>query len=346
MKKLLTILAVLSLFAIACKSNSNVSENNEEIDYIIAKNYYVKNSIETIDNPKIESNEKFDEIFGMATLQGDDGKPTEIDFDKQFVIAVIKPPTQSSTTLNPISLKSKEGKLEFAYSLECGEIQSYTIKPFLLIIVDKKYNSDVLIVEIEQNNTASDIEGNVYKVVKIGEQLWFAENLKTTKYNDGNDIVNETDNSAWLEATLGAFCWFENDITAKDTYGAFYNWHAVNSEKLCPKGWHVPSVEEWENLVENLGGKEIAGGKMKAIGTDKWQNPNAEATNESGFNALPSGYRNLIDGTFQDSGWGTNFWSSNNSEAPTTLFLDYNSGKTFFQEQTKEHGFSVRCVKD
>lgn len=353
MKNLLFIVAIFGILATSCKSNSKISDKNTDIDFIVAKNYYVKNSVETIDNPKIETLDDFKKIFGMATLQGDEGKPTEIDFDNQFVIAVVMPPSNTEIILTPVSLSNNnENKLEFTYSIQKGVEQTHTIKPCLIIIVDKKYNADVVLVEkvIENEevteNFVSDIEGNKYKIVKIGEQWWFAENLKTTKYNDGSPITNITDNNQWFSATSEGFCWNENNETTKDTYGAYYNWYAVNSEKLCPDGWHVPSPEEWETLITYLGGEEIAGGKMKLTGTDNWQTSNKDATNESGFSALPAGYRNLTDGTFQDMGWGANFWSSDNSNAPKSIFLDYNSGKTVFQDQSKGHGFSVRCIKD
>ncbi|MBN1252576.1 MAG: hypothetical protein JXA16_10600 [Bacteroidales bacterium] len=150
MKNVFIIVAIFGILATSCKSTSKISDKNTDIEYVIAKNYYVKNSVETIDNPKIESKARFNEIFGMATLQGEDGKPTEIDFDKQFVIAIVIPPTNISTTLTPISLtKNNDDKLELTYSIQKGEEQSHTIKSSLIIIVDKKFNGDVKLIEKE-----------------------------------------------------------------------------------------------------------------------------------------------------------------------------------------------------
>ena len=137
-----------------------------------------------------------------------------------------------------------------------------------------------------------DIEGNVYSVVQIGTQLWMSENLKTMKYNDDTDIPLEIDNIAWVGLTTGAYCWYQNDEAAnKDIYGALYNWYAVETGNLCPDGWHIPTDAEWSALGSFLGGNSIAGGKMKATGTEYWSAPNTDATNESGFAGLPGGNR-------------------------------------------------------
>jgi uncharacterized protein (TIGR02145 family) len=158
--------------------------------------------------------------------------------------------------------------------------------------------------------TVTDIEGNVYKTIIIGTQTWMAENLKTTKYNDGNIIPNVIDNNVWTELTTGAYCWYNNDPSKyKATYGAFYNWYTVaDSRKVCPVGWHVPSDAEWTVLTNYLGGESIAGGKMKEVGLTHWNSQNIGATNQSGFTGLPSGYRYHWDGTFHSLGSYGNFW--------------------------------------
>ena len=136
----------------------------------------------------------------------------------------------------------------------------------------------------------SDADGNFYKIVTIGTQTWMAENLKTTKYNDGTDIPYVTDYSTWLGLKTGAYCWPKNDFNNKDIYGGLYNWYTISTGKLCPKGWHIPSYEEWTTLIDYLGGEGVAGGKMKTTGTTYWATPNRGATNLSGFSALPSGF--------------------------------------------------------
>ena len=116
--------------------------------------------------------------------------------------------------------------------------------------------------------TVTDIDGNVYHTVTIGTQTWMVENLKTTKYNDGTAIPLVTDSTAWLNLTTPGYCWYNNDAaTYKNTYGALYNWFTVNTSKLAPSGWHVPTDAEWTTLITYLGGETVAGGQMKSTGT-------------------------------------------------------------------------------
>ena len=143
-------------------------------------------------------------------------------------------------------------------------------------------------------NSIKDIDGNKYKTVTIGTQVWMAENLKTTKFNDGTPIPMVKENDAWANLTTPAFSWYNNDsIDNKRNYGALYNWYTVSTNKLCPVGWHVPTEAEWATITAYLGEVGLAGGKLKDAGTVHWRTPNTGATNESGFTALPGGYRSF-----------------------------------------------------
>jgi uncharacterized protein (TIGR02145 family) len=196
-------------------------------------------------------------------------------------------------------------------------------------------------------NTIIDIDSNVYKTIIIGTQLWMAEDLKTTKYNDGTPIPNVTDNAAWSKLTIGAYCWYNNDTSNKTTYGALYNWYAINTGKLCPKGWHVPTVLEWNTLINYLGSDSVAGGKLKEIDTLHWLSPNLGATNRTGFTALPGGCRNY-KGEFVTIGLYACLWSSiekDNLNAFYKIILFYNSAIENYS-YNKTCGFSVRCIKD
>jgi uncharacterized protein (TIGR02145 family) len=203
--------------------------------------------------------------------------------------------------------------------------------------------------------TITDIDGNIYHTVQIGTQLWMAENLKTTRYNDGTEIPLVTNKQEWLDLSTSGYCWYNNDpATYKITYGALYNWYAVNTGKLAPKGWHVPSDAEWTTLINYLGGESIAGGKMKSTGTIEagtglWPYPNVGATNESGLAAIPAGKRN-DGGSFSSIGYNCELWSSSE--------CDYSTYSAWYQHLScylinvdrigylKINGFSVRCVKD
>jgi uncharacterized protein (TIGR02145 family) len=200
---------------------------------------------------------------------------------------------------------------------------------------------------LEAQGTVSDIDGNVYHTVTIGTQIWMVENLRTTKYNDGTAIPLVTDNAAWAALTTPGYCWYNNDApTYGTTYGALYNWYAVNTGKLAPTGWHVPTDSEWTVLITYLGGDSIAGGKLKEVGTAHWAGPNKGATNTSGFTALPSGNR-LAIGTFDYIGGTGIWWSSTANNAATSYYrsMGFNSGDVGHNSFDNIFGFSVRCVK-
>jgi len=195
--------------------------------------------------------------------------------------------------------------------------------------------------------SVTDIEGNVYNTVIIGTQIWMAENLKTTKYRNGTSIPNVTDATSWDNLTTPGYCWYNNDDANKSTYGALYNWHTVNTGKLAPTGWHVPTDTEWSTLTTFLGGESVAGGKLKETGTTHWISPNIGATNEIGFAALPGGDHGS-NGAFGYDGVYGSWWSStedSSSGAWTRSMRNSLSGVYRFGS-SKEYGFSVRCVKD
>jgi uncharacterized protein (TIGR02145 family) len=198
------------------------------------------------------------------------------------------------------------------------------------------------------SDSMKDIEGNVYKTVTLGTQVWMAENLKTTKYNDGTEIPVITENDSWAKLTTPGYSWYNNDSKEyKKIYGALYNWYVVNTNKLCPVGWHVSTDAEWNTLAIFLQGGNEVGGKLKEKGTKHWKIPNEGATNESGFTALPGGYRSF-EGAFNYIGITGYWWSSTEYNESSVLFwnLRYKSGGTFKYRSEKNCGFSVRCIRD
>jgi uncharacterized protein (TIGR02145 family) len=201
---------------------------------------------------------------------------------------------------------------------------------------------------LDNGNTVTDIDGNVYNTVKIGDQVWMAENLKVTKFRDGTRITNPADKSSWCSQTTAAYCWPENNENVnKNLYGAFYNYFAVETNKLCPAGWHVPTNDEWRVLFNYLGGNTVAGGKMKETGTVNWYPPNSGATNESGFTARPAGYRNTQSASMDFVSMTTYayWWSA------SRMVYYVSNGKpavegTIHAGDNLKNGYSVRCVKD
>jgi uncharacterized protein (TIGR02145 family) len=193
----------------------------------------------------------------------------------------------------------------------------------------------------------TDGDGNNYPVVQIWNQIWMAENLKTTKYSDGTAITFVTDNVAWLNMTAPAYCWYNNDILNKPVYGAIYNFYAVSTGKLCPAGWHVSSDAEWTVLTGYLGGLSVAGNKLKDTGADFWDSAPPSVTNESGFTALPAGDRYVTDnGGFIFSGlrYRTTFWTNTSPYSRTVYSINPEILRGEFGNYAS--GFSVRCLKD
>ena len=203
-----------------------------------------------------------------------------------------------------------------------------------------------------QENTSGSItdkDGNVYTSVTIGTQVWMVQNLKTTKLNDGNPIPDIIDNIAWTSLTTPAYCWYNNDAaTYKSVYGALYNWYAVNVGNLCPTGWRVSTDNDCLLLEDYLGGATLAGSKMKETGTVHWTAPNSDATNETGFTALPGGYRTAA-GQFDNINDYGFWWTSTINPAsndPWFRRLQYDSGKSYRYYYDENYGMSVRCIKN
>jgi uncharacterized protein (TIGR02145 family) len=196
--------------------------------------------------------------------------------------------------------------------------------------------------------TVTDIAGNIYPTVLIGNQWWMAENLRTTSYANGELIPNVTSNVAWMDLNTGAWCNYNNDVANDSVYGKLYTWYtAVDPRGLCPTGWHVPSDGEWTVLKDFLGGASVAGGKMKSI--TGWNSQNTGATNESGFSGLPGGCRDGLNSAFHLVGEYGYWWSSTESLAANPWYhaLSYNAGNAHrFNGGSEQIGLSVRCLKD
>lgn len=203
-------------------------------------------------------------------------------------------------------------------------------------------------VTFEGWNTVTDVDGNVYKTVKIGNQIWMAENLRVTHYRDGAAIPNVTSNSAWAALTTGAYCDYNNNIVNGSIYGHLYNWFAISdSRNIAPEGWHVPTNAEWTTLINSIGGTSFAGGKLKEIGTTRWLSPNTGATDSYGFKALPSGNRKY-DAVFDYIGFTADFWTSTEATTANAWYVRLYSTSTNVDifSYGKLDGFAVRCIKD
>ena len=194
----------------------------------------------------------------------------------------------------------------------------------------------------------SDIDGNVYETVAIGNQVWMAENLRTTRLNDGTEIKLLSKTQEWNSTADPALSWYNNDSSLfKVPYGALYNGFAATIENICPAGWHVPDSEEWRVLIDFLGGTETAGGKLKVDGLTQWHSPNTGADNSSSFSALPAGMR-YFEGTFSSLSYFTAFWSASEADNGSHYFvsLSYLDSRAALSSKSKKQGFSIRCIRD
>jgi len=194
----------------------------------------------------------------------------------------------------------------------------------------------------------TDVENNNYTTVDIGNQTWMAENLKTTRFRNGDTIANIIDNIAWNNLTSASYCDYNNISANSEVYGKIYNFYTVaDTRKLCPVDWHLPNDTEWSVLIANLGGEYVAGKKLKETTITHWQSPNAGTTNESGFTALPGGDRGN-GGAFYDNG-NYGFWWSSTEDVSNKAWIRYMQSANSIVSRFsfgKNYGFSVRCLKD
>ncbi len=237
-------------------------------------------------------------------------------------------------------------------------------KDGIQIIADQVASVELAWEQNLERSTVTDIDGNVYQSVRIGDLWWMTENLKVTHYQNGEPIPNVTGAREWDALDTGAWCAYDNDPTNAETYGLLYNWYAVNDNRnLAPEGWHVPTDEEWKRLEMALGMNPATtdmwgfrgtneGDKMKAIGNLQdgsgfWAEPNSTANNESCFSALPAGWR-IYTGVFYSINTGATFWSSSEHGVlrAWSRSLGNESSYLFRSYGFKGRGFSVRCVKD
>jgi len=271
--------------------------------------------------------------------------------------AVLVPQTivESTVFLN-ITVNGVEYYYSKGFTFESNKQYNFTVsvnKNSLSVVSNSvsEWTSDGNVYSTKEEAIIKDFEGNIYTTVKIGTQTWMAENLKTTKYNDGTAIPNVTDFDAWVSLTTPAYCWYNNSKTLYgNTYGGLYNWYSVNTGKICPTGWHIPNLAEVNTLINYLGGVEVAGGKLKETGTSHWPNPNI-ASNESNFTALPGGFRANnapflgFEGVRGEGYWWTNSGSISFGYSEVWV-LQSPHDNISTQNDPVHYGHSIRCLKD
>ena len=200
-----------------------------------------------------------------------------------------------------------------------------------------------------EGSSVMNAESSTNTEVTIGKQVWMKENLNVSKFRNGNPIPEAKTKEEWEQAGKNkepACCYYDNDPTNGVKYGKLYNWYAVNDPRgLAPAGYHIPRDAEWTILTDYLGGRSVAGGKMKT--TSGWKASNTDASNSSGFSGLPGGYR-LHGGAFKFIGEGGGWWSSTERKTSSAWGrgLSYRDGNVYMDDAKKYNGISVRCLRD
>jgi uncharacterized protein (TIGR02145 family) len=217
--------------------------------------------------------------------------------------------------------------------------------------------------QVSNYKSIKDIDGNIYYIINIGNQIWMAENLKTTRFNDGTLIPNITDDFTWKTINTPAYCWCNNNPGFKTSYGALYNWYTIDTssnghKNVCPAGWHLPDDKEWVTLITYLGGEEVAGIKLKEAGDFYWFHSNYMGDNSSDFSALAGGLRfeeaiQYADGSsspFVYIGIIAAWWSNTSpiNDLWVEVWLEVTSDKSSADQypSSKHEGNSIRCIKD
>ncbi len=289
-------------------------------------------------------------INGLVTIEIGDGNPSafaSIDWSNgpYFLKTETDPAGGTSYTITGTSQL-----LSVPYALYANSINlSKNNKPYDFYIDDGLNLKILPKISVEKPYgvvpTVIDADANTYSTVKIGTQVWMAENLKTTQYNNSTPIPLIEDNDEWLALSTPAYCWYNNEeSTYKTIYGALYNWYALDAttnggRNVCPTGWHVPTETEWTTLITYLG--SLAGGRLKESGITHWESPNIDGIDDSKFTALPGGVR--WNGIFYSIDVAGFWWSSTDN---VFFRLENSSGYASISTLEKQSGFSVRCLQD
>ncbi len=219
----------------------------------------------------------------------------------------------------------------------------------LLSLSQKKYSNS--------KGTMTDIEGNVYQTVKIGNQVWMAENLRVTKFNNGRDIPYVNSNDIWRAGFEPKMCWYNNDTIYKNVYGGLYNWYVVNTNELCPVDWHVPSSEEWETLIQFIIEHQGVGSNnydhvteiaffLKSV--SDWEGI-GNGIDSYSFSGVPSGLRDYaghFKGIHTQCAWWSSTQDNYSSIVASRIYLSYDNNFIYKNFAHNDLGFSVRCIQD
>jgi len=243
-----------------------------------------------------------------------------------------------------------------------GEMNKLSLYSLVLILVVSLFSCVNNSTGPDDSITVTDIDGNVYQTVQIGDQLWMAENLRVTHYRNGDPVPTDYSGQEWVNLLDGAYCVYNDNENNADTYGYLYNWYTVaDPRNIAPEGWHVPTDAEMMELEMALGMSESEVDSTGWRGTNEgskiagraylWVDGDLENNSEfglSGFNALPGGYRRYDNGSYWYLTNGGDFWSSTENNSSDAWFrnVSFYHSEIYRYSNYKQRGFSVRCVRD
>jgi uncharacterized protein (TIGR02145 family) len=362
MKNIFFTITLIGMLLSCKKEDSSQTNNNQSETTKNTSDLGLVNSIDCsslILIGKLKKGELSNSVSFTIEYSGGNGKA----FNYQLI---------NSTGVNGLTAKLESGILangngKLIY-LVSGTPNSFGLASFVISIGGKTCTLNLNVDDTSQNpksgygQNISDIDGNIYKTVYIGDQHWMAENLNTSKYNDGTLIQNEIDRYAWFKNTpengkgYGTWCYYSSGDTIDYRFGKIYNGYAVlpysiDKKNICPVGWHLPSVKEWEILIDYLGGNAIAAWKLKEKGIENWNvgNSNSLATNSSLFSALPGGKLDNYHGFWMRGEMGY-WWTSEEDITAMNIArgvaMDCVTGNVYSEMVGKTAGYYVRCIKD
>jgi len=350
MRKVITTIALISLIT-ACKKTETPVQPNEEIATASAQKAGPSSMPIVTTNAATIITSATGTSGGSVSSSGGGNQVTE-----RGICYSTSPNPRTSN--NKVPSGSGPGDFVSILSGLAGNTTYYVRAYAIYKGTNTIYGNQVVFTTLQNYGTVTDFDGNVYSTITIGSQVWTVQNLKTTHYRNGTAIPNVTDNAAWAALSTGAYCDYNNDVANVSTYGRLYNWYAAaDANNIAPAGWHMPSYNEWQNLIAYLGGLTIAGGKAKEAGLAHWLAPNEGADNSSGFTSLPAGSRYYPNSSFLHLGYSADWWTSttsvNNPQNASFITNEwYNTymyrsgflgGIGYYDKRT---GYSVRLVKD
>ena len=301
------------------------------------KKYEKTNELESAVTTLSASNITYSSATIGGNIESDAGDPV---VEKGFCWSSLPNPT-----VEGVKIVSGKGIGSYTYELTgLSDGVNYYVRTYLINSKGVKYGNQIVFNTLSK--PVKDVDGNSYNTVVIGSQVWMAENLRTSSYKNGSKIFFASEESEWYSSQVGTYCFQCHEPEYDAIFGKLYNKYIAKSQDVCPTGWHLPSSQEWNQLLDDLGGENVAGGKMKKVATDLWISTSEGATNSSGFSGLPGGHYVSVGSNIgcnsSNIAYSGYWWSSNNQ----IYELNASRDNVNITTALPTYGYSIRCVRD